>query len=261
MVMATGVSTLAVFGIVFACVFGGALLGMLLRVTLPAPHLSQDSKDVVKLGVGLIGTMAALVIGLLIASAKGSFDTVDNEVKQGAVNIILLDRVLARYGPETADMRDEIRRAIARKIDQMWPEDSGGTVQLRSVQAAPPVLDVLGDKIRDLTPQNETQRSLQSQALQIMADLMQRRWLVFEQLGKSSIPVPFLIVLVIWLTVIFTSFGLFAPSNSTVFVVLLICALSASASIFLILEMDRPFEGLMKVSSAPLRYALSHIGR
>jgi hypothetical protein len=257
----TRMSAMVISGIVFACVFGGALLGMFLRVVLPAHHLSQDSKDVVKLGVGLIGTMAALVIGLLIASAKGSFDAVDNEIQQSGANVILLDRVLARYGPETAEIRDLIRRLVALRLNMIWPEDSSRTVQLQTLDKAPAAVESVEDKIRELAPRNDAQRSLQSRALQISGDLGQTRWLLFAQVSESPVPIPFLVVLVIWLTVIFASFGLFAPRNATVIAALVLCALSASGAIFLILEMGTPFDGLMKVSSAPVRYALSHLGQ
>lgn len=254
-------STVAISGMILACVSGGALLGMLLRARLPGPHLSQESKEVVKLGVGLIATMAALVLGLLIASAKGSFDTVTTELKQGGANIILLDRVLARYGPETAGIRELIRRSLARRLDMVWPEDSSRAGQLQSLERGPSVVESFEDKIRELAPHNDAQRGLQARALQISGELAQTRWMVFEQIGESSIPGPFLVVLVIWLTVIFASFGLFAPQNATVIAVLLLCALSVSGAIFLILEMDTPLGGWMKVSSAPLRYALSHLGQ
>ncbi len=247
--------------LVFACLLAGVCLGMAVRGALPEHHLSQDSKDVVKLGIGLIGTMAALVIGLLIASAKQSFDAVDSELKQLATKMILADRVLASYGPETAEVRDLIRRSIAQRVDQVWPEGSSHTMDLKTLDTGPSPIEVAEGKIRGLTPQNDVQRSLQSHALDIFAGMGETRWLLFGQMGQRSIPVPFLVVLVVWLTVIFASFGLFAPRNATVIAVLIFCALSASAAIFLIVEMDRPFAGLMKVSGAPLRYALSRLGQ
>ena len=85
-------SAMAVGGIVFACVFGGALLGMVLRRALPAHHLSTDSKDVVKLGMGLVGTMAALALGLLLASAKSAYDAQADELRQMSATVLLLDR-------------------------------------------------------------------------------------------------------------------------------------------------------------------------
>jgi hypothetical protein len=250
-------SALAIAVIVFACVFGGALLGMLLRAALPEHHLSTDSKDVVKLGMGLIATMAALVLGLLIASAKGSYDKQRSELTQMSTNIILLDRVLAHYGPETKEARNLLRHSVVRVLDQMWPEDSSQPAQLDPTAAgAEPVYD----KIQALAPQNEAQRSLQTRALSTAIEIAQTRWLMFEQQG-SSIPMPFLVVLVFWLTIIFLSFGLLAPPNATVIATLLVCAVSVSGAIFLILQLDRPFEGLIQIPSTPLQTALAHLGR
>jgi hypothetical protein len=121
-------------------------------------------------------------------------------------------------------------------------------------------VEALYGKIEELSPQSEAQRSMQSQALTEALDLGHLRLLLFEQL-KSSIPVPFLVVLVLWLCIIFASFGLFAPRNATVITVLCVCALSVVGAIFLILELDRSFEGLLQVSSAPLRAALAQLGR
>ena len=114
-------------------------------------------------------------------------------------------------------------------------------------------------KLRELVPGNDLQRSYQSEALALYRDLMRARWLIIEQ-GKGSMPIPVLVVLVLWLAIIFAGFGLVTVKNSTVVVVLLLCALSVSGSIFLIEEMNRPFQGLMKISSAPMRNALDHLG-
>lgn len=252
-------SAFAIASIVFACVFASALLGMLLRATVPGDHLNPDSKDVVKLAMGLLATMAALVLGLLTASAKSSFDTWDNEVKESAAKIILLDRVLAQYGPETKDVRDLLRGAVAFRLAQTWPEDKSQAAKFDSAATTPSVEAIEG-RIRALSPQNDSQRALQSRAQQITADLLATRWLLFAQAG-NSIPLPFLVVLVFWLSVLFVSFGLLAPRNATVIAALLLCALSVSGSIFLILEMDTPLAGLLKISSAPLRYALSQLGQ
>ncbi len=248
-------SSTTIGGIVLACVFGGALLGMLIRSVLPEHHLSTDSKDVVKLGMGLIGTMAALVLGLLIASAKGSYDTRAAEITQLSANVILLDRVMAHYGPETKDARDLLRRTIAHLIDQVWSEQGAGAKPAPSVGA-----EAFYDKIQALAPQNEAQRSLRDQALSIGVDLGRTRWLLVEQSGRA-IAMPFLVVLVCWLTIIFASFGLFARPNTTVIVALFVCALAFASAIFLILELDRPFEGLIQISSTPMREALEHLGR
>jgi hypothetical protein len=245
--------------IVFACVFAGAPLGMFLRVLIPQHHLSEGSREVIKLGIGLIATMSALVLGLVIATAKSSYDTHDAAIKHSAAKILLLDRVLSIYGPETKETRDLLRRTVADRLDAIWPEDRFQRARLDAPEAALATHGIQ-TQILQLSPQNETQRLLRSQALQIGGDIIETRWLIVEGLG-SSIPVLFLVVLVFWLTIIFGSFGLFAPRNATVVAVLFLCALSVAGSIFLILEMDQPFEGMMKVSSAPLRYALSHLGQ
>jgi hypothetical protein len=204
------VSALAISVVVFACVFGGALLGMLLRAALPEHHLSEGSKDAVKLGMGLIATMAALVLDLLIAAATTSYNTRSSELTQMAANIILFDRVLAHYGPETKEARDLLRRAVALAINRIWPENSTRPATLDPTAAW---AEGLYDKIQELSPQNDTQRWLQSQALTMNTGLGQTRWLLFEQRG-SSIPTPFLVVLVFWLTILFICFGLVAPPNA-----------------------------------------------
>ncbi len=243
--------------IVFACVFGGALLGMLIRTFVPEHHLSPESKDIVKLGMGLIATMAALLLGLLVSSTKGSYDTQKSELTAMSAKIIVLDRLLAHYGPETKEARDLLRRAVVSVLNQTWPENSS-----RPAQSEPPAAwtQALHDKIQALGPQNEAQRSLRAQALSLIIDLGQMRWLMFEQSG-SSISMVFLVVVVFWLTIIFVSFGLYGRPNATVIVTLFLCALSVSGALFLILELDQPFDGLVQIPSAPLRDALARLGK
>jgi hypothetical protein len=248
-------SSLAIGSIVFICVFGGALLGMFLRSILPEHHLSAESKDAVKVGIGLIATMAALVLGLLVATAKASYDTKSSELTEMSANTVMLDRMLAHYGPETKPIRELLRRAGARSLEMLWPQN-GQAPRLEPAGGA----ELLYDAIDALSPKNDAQRALQSQALNLTIDIGKMRWLLFEQSG-SSISTPFLVVLVFWLTIIFMSFGLFAPHNVTVVATLLVCALSVSGAIFLILELDRPFEGLIRISSAPVQNALTHLGK
>ena len=242
--------------IVFACVFGGALFGMLLRAVLPAHHFDDDTKDVIKLGMGLIATMTALILGLLIASAKGSYDTQKAEVAELSAKVIFLDRVLARYGPETKEIRNLLRGSVEREIDRVWPKDRARAPQLEPGGSA----GIGHGKIQDLSPKDDAQRSLKAQALSILTDIQQTRWLMFVQRG-SSFPMLFLVVVVSWLTIIFTSFGLFAPRNATVIATLLVCALSVTAAILMILELNTPFEGLIQISPAQLRDTLMVVGQ
>jgi Na+/H+ antiporter NhaC len=250
-------SSIAISSIVFACVFGGAILGMSIRAILPQHHSSSDSKDVVKLGMGTVATLSALVLGLLIASAKGSYDAQSTELTQMSAKVILLDRILAHYGPETKETRDLLRGSVARILDQMWSKRHTSTSPLEAPSGG---AEILLDKIQELTPKDDRQRSLQSQALSIVLDLGQTRWLQYSQVA-TSVSMPLLVVLVFWLTTIFISFGLFAPANVTVFSGLLVSALSVTAAILLILELYTPYSGLIQISSAPLRDALTQLGR
>ena len=207
--------------------------------------------------MGLIGTMSALVLGLLVASAKGSYDTQRSELIQMSSKIVLLDRVLAHYAPETKETRDLLRGFVISTLDRMWPHEKSGRAQLAPGKAQG---ETLYDKLLALAPQNDAQRSLQANALSTAMDVGQTRWLMFQQ-ADSSISMPLLVVVVFWLAIIFTSFGLFAHPNGLAVSVLLISAASVSAAIFLILELDQPFDGLIRISSGPLRSALAQLGR
>ena len=251
-------SALAIGGIVFVCVFGGALLGIFMNAVLPKHHLSSDSKDVIKVAMAMIATLAALVIGLLIASAKSSFDSKDTELRGAAAHAILLDRTMAEYGPETGEVRQLLRQMVVMKVNQIWPEESTGTVDPDAIGRGPGI-EIIQHKLLDLAPQNDAQRWLKSNALQISSNIAEARWLVVEQSG-SSIQWPFLTILVFWLAIIFTSFGLFAPRNGSVITALVVCALSVAGSIYLIVEMDQPYSGLIKISSAPLHTVLDQLG-
>jgi hypothetical protein len=201
---------IALFCIAFACISGGAFLGMFLRNTLSGHHLSTDAKDVVRLGTGLIGTIAALVLGLLIASAKSSYDTQTTQIKQMTANIILLDRLLAQYGPETDTARNLLRRGVVTLADRMWRENSSDSAKAAPFEASAGI-EAFYAKLQELSPKNDSQRSVQARAVQISTDLAQTRLLLFAQ-SDNSIPMPFLVVLVFWLTIIFASFSLFAQS-------------------------------------------------
>lgn len=249
-------SSITIAAIAFACVFGGSLLGMGLRTLLREHHLSSETKDVVKVGVGLIATMSALVLGLLVASAKSSFDTQKNEVGQIAASVILLDRALAHYGPETKEHRDILRGNVERMLGQMW--STGGA---HASEAQPSTSsEVIFDKIVSLAPKTEAQRGLQAQAVKTAIDIGQVRWLMFAQ-KTSAVSMPFLVVVLFWLTLTFLSFGLYAPRNGLVFATLLLCALSVAGALFLVLELDRPFDGYIQISSEPLRNALAQLGK
>lgn len=244
--------------LVFACLASALFLGMRVRTALPEGHLIPETKDAVKVGMGFVSTMAALVLGLLVASTKGAYDTKKNEVTQMAAKIVFLDRALATYGSETAETRELLSRSVASVVDRMWPRaKSSQTTQLDPSASS---AEALFPSIQKLSPQNDAQRSLKSQALQVAVDLGQTRWLLFEQ-TETSISLPMLIILVFWMAIVFVSVGLFAPPNATAIVTLMLAALSVSGGIFLILELDSPFNGVIQISPETMRNALVHLGR
>jgi hypothetical protein len=252
-------NSMAIGTIAFACLFGGTMLGMFLRFILPDHHLSSESRDALRLVMTTLSLMSALVVGLLIASSKSAFDTRDAEYRRSAANLVLLDRAMAHYGPETKEARDLLRRIAESRLCRLWPEDCTTRAENSRADIGAGI-EQIEDMLRALTPKNDAQRWLQSRALQISADTEQMRFLVMEQAG-STIQWPFLALLVFWLTIIFVSFGLSAPRNATVIAVYFVCSLSIAGAIYLILGMDQPFEAPIKISSAPLRAAIDQLGR
>src|ERR1700674_66559 len=240
--------------LVFALIFGGALVGMVVRPLLSEQHLHPDSRDVVKMATGLIGTLTALVLGLLIASAKSSFDQKNNQVRQMTATIILMDDLLAQYGSEAASVRRLLRQSIQPLAHRIWHTEEIPTRKRFHFESSAES-SAFENELERLSPSNDAQRSLQSRAIQAFTEGAQTRLLLFAQAG-GSIPVPFLIILVFWLSAIFVSFTLFARTNLVVMASLFLCALSFAGAIFLVLELDNPFTGLMGISSATLRNAL-----
>ena len=239
--------------IAFACIVASAVGGALLRPRLPEHHLNGDSKDVIKLSIALVATMSALVLALLFASTRTSFERSSGLVSRLTADIAELDRVLKHYGPDADPVREALRAEIQPMIDSIWREEAVARgVKLDESKA--PEEQVLY-MLQDLQPANAKQRVLHARAIQISADLQQTQIALFAQ-PTDSISNTFLIVLIVWLMFIFGIFSMSAPANPTMFAVIAICILSASAAFYLILELGLPFGGLMQLSNEPLRNAL-----
>ncbi|HOX56380.1 MAG TPA: DUF4239 domain-containing protein [Candidatus Paceibacterota bacterium] len=241
------------------CVFSGTLIGLALSKLLPAHHLTADSKDAVKMGAGMITMMAALVLGLLVSSAKSTFDSTNAAITQVGAKVILMDRLLANYGPETKEVRETLRRMVTAGIEMLWPEESPTELGVMSFERAA-AMEKLLQQMRGLKPQTGAQQALQAQALALGNEILLTRWLQIEQ-AYVPLPLPFVVILLFWLTLLYTSFGLLAPRNATVLTIMFLGALAVATALFLIVEMNRPMAGAIKVSSAPMRNALEHIGR
>jgi hypothetical protein len=242
--------------IIFGCVAGAVLIGRTLARLVPEDNLSVDTKEAVKLAMGLLATMSALLLGLLVASAKGSYDKARSDVIQMAAKVVFLDRVLAGYGPDTAETRAKLRDAVeelAHRSTQL-PQAHRRFILAPNTQSG----NAIYLAIQHLSPHDEMQRNLKAQATTLALELAQLRTLLIAE-SIPSVSKPLVIVLVCWLVVIFASFSLLAPRNAIATTALMISALSTAAAIFLILELDRPFGGVLGISKEPLLNVLSQL--
>jgi len=242
----------------FLSTFGLAVAASFIRTRLPEAHLGKETQDVVRLGMGLVATMTALLLGLVTASAKSIFDESGATVRGAAVTFLTLDRNLARYGPETAAIRQALKDMLAFRIERTWPE-SGRRGTGVSEALAPEVVEEISARILALSPGDDSHRWLKSEGLRQSEELLRARWRVLEAGG--NMPRPFLVAVILWLSATFASFGLYAPRNGTAVGVLGVAALSVAAAVFFIVELDGPFDGWIMVSSEPLRFALANLAR
>ncbi len=241
--------------LVAGCIFLGGVGGLFLHLILPKDHMTRETQDVIRLGIGMLSVLASLVLGLLIATAKTSHDSADLAIRQYAANLALLNETLRDYGGAASVPRDRLRDYTRAFLQEGWP-DNGAHAVLADDPASRVLLEHVREAIRALKPVDKGQESLRDGAERVNLDLLRQRWLLIEQQGPN-VQLVVLAVLVSWVTAIFASFGLNAPRNGTVVAAFLICALAIGASIFLILEMDRPLDGIMRISSWPVRNVLA----
>jgi hypothetical protein len=245
-----------VFLITFVSIAIGGALGMLVRIHLPDAAVA-GSKEVVRLGAGLMGTVAALVLGLMIASAKNSYDTQTTNVRQLTANLILLDELLEQYGPETRVARGMIRQAAAITVQRVWQENASIKGPAEFAPSAEAAQFFYG--IETLSPANDLQRSIKPRIVEAATDLARTRLLMFVHID-NPLPAPLLIIVILWLAVIFSSYTLFVQPNVVVALASLVYALLVSSALFLIVDMSQPFSGLMRISSEPLQHVLPSLG-
>jgi hypothetical protein len=250
-VAATGLTALAPL-------LGAALLAMLVGRFLPEHHRNSETKSVVSVSMAVLGTMSALALGLLISDANSAYVTQSQEVTETSADMIRLDRLMRRYGPETQEARELLRRYAAAKLQDLFPADPS-TVAVGD-EATAAMLEALQDRLLALAPADEARRWLRAQALQLTSTMWQRRWLLAQQ-GASTIPFAFMALVVFWMSVVFASYGLFAPQNMTAVAALVSCAVGVSGAVMMILDLQTPFGGMIELSSLPMRHALEVISR
>lgn len=249
----------AVAGIAFGCMFAGAMGAMAFGRFLPAHHLSKETQDAVKLGVGMIAAMASLILGLMTASVKGNFDTTDRDVHTYATYILGLDATLRHYGPDAAPVRTVLNDYARAVVNETW-NDTPDLPERHGTQSSEELLGALDSAIRQLTPPTSEAKEEWKEALTRLNSIVTTRWSVLEE-STAAIPTIFVVVLVVWLTLIFASFGLFAPPNVISIVALTLCSASIAGALFLILEMSGPFDGFIAISPKPMTDAITSVER
>ena len=259
--------------IVFILLLAGTGVGVLVRPMLPEEHKAHETVQLIQLVIGMLVTFAALVLGLMTASAKASFDTASNDFRAYAADLIQLNVRLRDYGPDTDRMRALLRAYTAAAIASTWPQEplppgndypknisqGGNPEQLESVTLGD-MLDKMEREIRGLSPHDAFHQRLADDSLAQFIALRQARWKLIEE-AHSSISQPFFKTLTFWLFVIFLSFGLIAPRNALAMVTISLGELSIASAVYVIVDLDTPFTGPIVISSQPMRDALMHLNR
>jgi hypothetical protein len=248
--------TIALYGLgAFAVIFCGGLLGLLFGRLLPQEHRSDATQRVVQTATGTVSLLSALVLGLLVSTAKNKFDTSNQQVEQFAANLMLLTRELVNYGPEADDTKALLRKYTVAKIAETWPGGPGPKPEPDDPPAWK-LLESLQQSLTELAPKTASQRAEAATASETAAALAKTTWLQAAE-ESQHVPQPFVLVMIVWLFVLFVSFGLFAPRNALVVIALLVGALSLAGAVVLVVDMDSPFEGVIVVSADPMQEAFA----
>jgi len=239
--------------IVFLILLAGAFAGWMTRQRLPAHQLTDDTKNLVSVSMAVVATVSALVLGLLISNANSSFSALGGEVTALSAQILRLDQMLQRYGPDTTPARETLRQYAEHKTAEMFPDDPAD-FRLGD-PATYGLLQQVEDSMLALKPANQRDKWWLDQAMTLAAKIGDTRWLLTQQLGQGT-PKPFLALLVFWLTLLFASFGLFAPRNFISGVTLTLCALAVAGAVGMILELEKGFGEVVHISPQPMRQAV-----
>jgi hypothetical protein len=240
--------SVALFSLALLFPLAGAGIGIAVRGRLPEHHLTRDATDVIKLAMGLMATLVALTLGLLIQSANRYRSTVETEYKQILAGIVHLDEYLQAYGPEANQIREHVRQVAIVSFQERWPgEDFGPTEPLPN--SGRDRYTEVQREIVALQPASPAQRWFQAQALQVTNRIADLRWLVISQQTAHEPLVPVFVLILLASAAIFGSFTLYVRPNATVITVISLSALAIAGSTFLIVELNNPFRGLLHISS------------
>jgi len=233
--------------------------GIRLSAALPSHHLINDARDSAKVGIGMLATLLALVLGLMITSAKRSFDEREAELVQTATSIVLLDRALLALGDEAQGARSQLRNVldnIARLASRQQRHDVDNNDWFQNLRA----VSDLQKTILSISPRSDAEKWHQARAMQLSTAIAQDRVLMAER-DTSTVPTALLVIVIGWVTVIYFGLGVFLVGNRSVYLALGICALAFACSIFIILELDTPFSGVVGVSDRSLIRAQAELAQ
>lgn len=242
----------------FMCCFCGYIGGQSLSRFLPDHHYQQsDARDVLKSATGMIATLVALVLGLLVSSSKSTFDHTSDAINGAGAKLVQIDRMLHKFGPDALPAQQNMRNIIEEVVERMDRPDITLDEQLKQAKHPKDALEErIAGPILALEPTSDPQRKIQQRVLELLANIADARWLLVER-ATNKLPVAFLILLYFWLATLFAGFGILSPRNITVHTAFAICALSMTGAVYLIMEMNEPLTGTVRVSSRPLRFAIS----
>lgn len=238
-----------------AAICGGAMIGIWLAPKLPEHHLTGETGTAVSVAMAVVGTLAALVLGLMVNSASASFSARTASIEALATDIIKLNRVLIAYGPGTAETRDSLARYTREKAAELshatrrGDEAAVGTLHH---------LEAIAEQVLRLAPDGPREEYLQKRAIALIENMVDARWSLAER-SRMVMPAPFFVMLVAWLSLLFASFGLFAPKNATVISFLLLGASAIAGCVFIILELGSPSQGLIRPSVEPFYQVIEEL--
>ncbi|AMR67581.1 bestrophin-like domain [Aquipseudomonas alcaligenes] len=239
----------------FACLLSAALVMMYWSPRLSARHRDEETNTVVRLVANIFVVMTSLVFGLMINSAKNTFESIDTNLHAYATSLIIFDRTLKNYGDAAQDTRTRLATYLEHAIANPYRGDEA--LQHRKSPATQ-YLDDIGVTLAAITPQSRYQETILADLRQQYHSLIEQRWRIVEQ-SEGAIPLPLIGMLIAWMTLIYASFGYRAPRNPMVVSMFTISALLIAASVYLVLDMDIPFHGPIQISDAPLRRALAEM--
>ncbi len=242
---------------IFVCLVSASLGCLILSERLPARHRQDETYNVVRLASGVFVVLTSLVLGLLVNSSKNTFEGIDRSIHAFSTELILFDRTLRHYGPEASDVRQRLRAYVRQAIHGTWGADGSPVLEDRTAES---LLEEVGNALMAMRPSDPVRTEMWRDAEVGYQNVVRRRWALIEE-SEGMIPTPFLVMVVAWLVLIFASFGYRAPRNAVVVTTLVASAFLIAGSIYLILDMDVPFSGPIKISPAPLLRAEEQMRR